>query len=136
MYEPRDHNAYEPEVDDYVVWERPNGDHEEGWVYFKGEPTEKKRGFPYHPHYITIEVSVRPKPHCRYSKGDPHKMIHSLLLCYVGQWKELRYVKSRKHAKDSVERDEIDYIEYTKIHKPPKEESTYHSQQYRYEDVQ
>ena len=49
---------YEPEVDDYVVWERPNGDWEEGWVYFKGDPPVKKRGFPETPRYITIEVSV------------------------------------------------------------------------------
>ena len=29
---------YEPAVDDYVIWNRPNGDKEEGWVYFKGDP--------------------------------------------------------------------------------------------------
>ena len=37
---------YEPEVDDYVVWERetwvgPISD--EGWVYFKGDPVEEKK---------------------------------------------------------------------------------------------
>ena len=30
--------TYEPQVDDYVIWKRPNGDWEEGWVYFKGDP--------------------------------------------------------------------------------------------------
>ena len=26
---------YEPQVDDYVIWNRPNGDIAEGWVYFR-----------------------------------------------------------------------------------------------------
>ena len=30
--------TYEPQVDDYVIWKRPSGDWEEGWVYFKGDP--------------------------------------------------------------------------------------------------
>ena len=89
---------YEPEVDDYVVWERPNGDWEEGWVYFKGDKMEKKRGFRECPRYITIEVSVRDKPTCQYSSGKDmeHKKIHTLLLCYDNCWSELRYVKHRR----------------------------------------
>ena len=35
--------TYEPQVDDYVIWKRPNGDWEEGWVYFKGDKIPKKR---------------------------------------------------------------------------------------------
>ena len=35
--------AYEPEVDDYVVWERPNGGKDEGWVYFKGDPVDNDK---------------------------------------------------------------------------------------------
>ena len=89
---------YEPEVDDYVVWERPNGDIEEGWVYFKGDKMEKKRGFPQCPRYITIEVAVRDKPNCMYSSGKDmeHKRIHTLLLCYDSNWNELKYVKHRR----------------------------------------
>ena len=26
---------YEPEVDDYVIWNRPSGDIEEGWVFLR-----------------------------------------------------------------------------------------------------
>jgi len=89
---------YEPEVDDYVVWERPNGDWEEGWVYFKGDKIPKKKGFPESPYYITIEVAVRDKPNSMYSSGKPmeHKKIHTLLLCNDCYWHELRYVKNRR----------------------------------------
>ena len=34
---------YEPEIDDYVIWNRPNGDIEEGWVYFKGDPVDNEK---------------------------------------------------------------------------------------------
>jgi len=89
---------YEPEVDDYVVWERPNGDIEEGWVYFKGDKIPKKRGFNETPRYITIEVSIRDKPNCMYSSGKTmeHRKIHTLLLCYDSNWNELRFVKHRR----------------------------------------
>ena len=91
---------YEPEVDDYVIWERPNGDHEQGWVYFKGDVVDNekrvKNGWNPVPRYITIETGVRPKPYCEHAKGDPHKMIHTLLLCYESYWNELRYVKHRR----------------------------------------
>ena len=30
--------TYDPQVDDYVIWKRPSGDWDEGWVYFKGDP--------------------------------------------------------------------------------------------------
>ena len=53
---------YEPEVDDYVIWNRPNGDIEEGWVYFKGDPVdnEKRIKDKWNPvsRYITIETNV------------------------------------------------------------------------------
>ena len=90
--------TYEPQVDDYVIWNRPNGDIEEGWVYFKGEKLPKKRGFLESPYYITIEVAVRDKPDCMYSSGQPmrHKKIHTLLLCNDHCWHELEYVKNRR----------------------------------------
>jgi len=89
---------YEPQVDDYVIWNRPNGDIEEGWVYFKGDKIPKKRGFNESPRYITIEVAVRDKPNCMYSSGKDmeHKKIHTLLLCYDDYWHELEYVKHRR----------------------------------------
>tara|TARA_Y100001970_G_C14017128_1_gene741506 strand:- start:409 stop:789 length:381 start_codon:yes stop_codon:yes gene_type:complete len=125
---------YEPEVDDYVIWDQGEYGKHEGWVYFKGEKEEPKKGFPHNPRYITIEIGVKPKPHCQYTKrNDPHKMIHTLLLCYEQAWHELKYVKSRKHAKNSVDRDNIDYEEYIKTHSSY---DSYHSQEYRYEDVQ
>ena len=74
---------YEPQVDDYVVWSR-NGDKDEGWVYFKCDQ------------YITIETHVRPKPKCRYAKNDPHKYIHTLLLCQHNVWYQLKYIKNRR----------------------------------------
>ena len=93
---------YEPEVDDYVIWERSNGDWEEGWVYFKGDPVDNekrvKQGWNSVSRYITIETGVRDKPDCMYSSGKPmlHKKIHTLLLCNEECWHELRYVKHRR----------------------------------------
>ena len=93
--------TYEPEVDDYVIWNRPNGDIEEGWVYFKGDPVdnEKRAKDGWNPisQYITIETGVKPKPNCSYTKNERHKMIHTLLLCFEHDWINLKYIKSRKH---------------------------------------
>ena len=93
---------YEPEVNDYVIWEREawNGIHrDEGWVYFKGDVVEPKKGFVTTPRYITIETGVRPKPNAMLiGSDDPHKMVHTLLLCYESQWKDLKFVKRRKSS--------------------------------------
>ena len=92
---------YEPEVDDYVIWNRPNGDIEEGWVYFKGDPVDNEKrikdGWNSVSRYITIETNVRDKPDCFYTSGKPmlHKKIHTLLLCNEDCWHELEYVKHR-----------------------------------------
>ena len=88
--------TYDPKVDDYVIWKRPNGDHEEGWIYFKGDKMEKKRGFRESPRYITIEVAVKDKPECRYTRNEKHKKIHTLLLCNEQCWHQLEYVKNRR----------------------------------------
>ena len=94
--------TYEPQVDDYVIWNRPNGDIEEGWVYFKGDPVDNekrvKQGWNTISRYITIETNVKPKPNCVYTSGKPmrHKMIHTLLLCNEECWHELVYVKHRR----------------------------------------
>ena len=42
---------YDPEVNDYVVWNTPMGLVHKGWVYFKCED------------YITIEIGVKLKNH-------------------------------------------------------------------------
>ena len=50
--------TYDPQVDDYVIWKRPNGDWEEVWVYFKGDPVynekRNKQGLNSVSQYITI----------------------------------------------------------------------------------
>ena len=78
--------SYVPQVNDYVVWDKGEYGKDEGWVYFVSDE------------YITIETAVRPKPKCRYSVNEPHKFIHTLLLCYSHNWKELKYIKSREFA--------------------------------------
>ena len=88
---------YEPEVNDYVIWDRGEYGKDEGWVYFKcdEEITYNLEGIE-QPRYITIETGVRPKPNCEYSKNDPHKFVHTLLLCYQSSWHQLKFVKKRK----------------------------------------
>jgi len=94
--------TYEPQVDDYVIWKRPNGDWEEGWVYFKGDPVDNekrnKQGWNSVSQYITIEVVVYPKKECTYTSGKHmrHKNIHVTLLCNKECWHELEYVKNRR----------------------------------------
>ena len=108
---------YEPEVDDYVVWERPSGDTDEGWVYFKGDPVDNelriKQGWNPVARYITIETGIRPKPQCQYSKNDPHKYIHTLLLCYDSDWHQLKFIKKRdgKHIQHYSQYDDLSGIE-------------------------
>jgi len=72
--------SYEPEVNDYVYW-KP---HIEGWVYFKGDE------------YITIETAVSPKDETNYECCSLHRNNRLLVVCYVSQWKELEYVKTRQ----------------------------------------
>ena len=91
---------YEPEVNDYVVWEREcwSGVHrDEGWVYFKVEPVEPKKGFTTPTRYITIETSVRDKPKEQLDGSSfLHNKVHTLLLCYESQWKDLKFIKKRE----------------------------------------
>ena len=104
--------TYEPKVDDYVIWKRPSGDWEEGWVYFKGDPVDNekrnKQGWNNLSQYITIEIHVYPKKECVYTSGKPmrHKNIHCLLICNKDNWNELEYVKNRRveeHYKELAE---------------------------------
>ena len=104
--------TYEPQVDDYVIWKRPSGDIDEGWVYFKGDPVDNekrnKQGCNNVSQYITIEIHVYPKKECVYTSGKPmrHKNIHCLLICNKDNWNELEYVKNRRveeHYKELAE---------------------------------
>ena len=71
---------YIPQVDDYVIWK----DHE-GWVYFFDDL------------YITIELGIKPKPNCEYTREEKHKYIHTLLLCYRQHWGNLEYRYTRRN---------------------------------------
>ena len=75
---------YTPEVDDYVRWTRKTGQVDEGWVYFKCDET------------ISIEIGVKDKPPCEYTKKEKHKKIHILVCCQSFLWHELEYVKHRR----------------------------------------
>ena len=93
---------YDPQVNDYVIWDKGLYGIDEGWVYFKGDIIPSKKGFKDNPRYITIETSIREKPVCTTSdkfrqKHNTlrHKYIHTLLLCNDANWSELKYVKSR-----------------------------------------
>ena len=112
--------TYDPQVDDYVIWKRPSGDWDEGWVYFKGDPVDNekrnKQGWNSVSQYITIEIHVYPKKECVYTSGKPmrHKNIHCLLICNKDNWNELEYVKNR--------RVEEHYQELAKIQKEDKKQ--------------
>ncbi len=79
--------SYVPIVDDYVIWhcEPPF----EGWVYFADSE------------YVTIEIGVKDKPPCQYTRNEKHKKIHTLLLCYPSRWHELEYVKNRRECDEN-----------------------------------
>lgn len=85
-------NSYTPRVDDYVRWVDSLGRVTEGWVYFFSE------------HYITIEVGVKDKPKCEYTRNEKHKKVHCLVVCFPQYWHELHYIKNR--------RDPIDIDQY------------------------
>ena len=129
---------YELEVDDYVVWERPNGDIDEGWVYCKTDPVDNEKrikdGWKPLSQYITIETSVRPKPNHLYSSGKEmkHKYIHTLLICNRENWNQLTFVKKRTDKQECQH-----YSQYDDVHgNEDRSVSMYKSQRHRYEDLQ
>ena len=92
--------SYIPKVNDYVRWIDPPFHCEEGWVYFVCPELETAPGFPDHPRYITIEIGVRDKPKDDAFNGtNLHSKIHTLLLCFEHDWKNLEYIKSRRFKK-------------------------------------
>ena len=107
-------NSYSPQVDDYVRWNH-NGNVDEGWVYFKGDE------------YLTIEVSVKDKPKCEYTKEEKHKKVHCLVVCHHWYWNELEYVKNRRPP---------DISEYKSQSRAYVDISSYKSQEGRYQDPQ
>ena len=104
--------SYEPEVDDYVIWDKGKYGKDEGWVYFKGDPVDNelriKHGWNPVARYITIETSIRPKSYV--SDSDPHKYVHTCLLCYECDWRNLQFVKKRE--RNTCEH----YSQYDDIH--------------------
>ena len=129
---------YEPQVDDYVIWDRPSGDIEEGWVYFKGDPVDNQKrikdGWQPVSRYITIETSIKPKVNCVYTSGKPmkHRYIHTLLLCNEDCWGELQYVKNRgtREIEHYSQYDDISGNEDKNLY------AGYKAQENRYSDVQ
>ena len=83
--------SYTPKINDYVKWKS----HIEGWVYFADKE------------YITIEMITRPKDLINYEACSLHRNERLLVLCYSDQWKELKYIKSRK----SIYEEEKDGME-------------------------
>ena len=81
---------YEPQVNDYVIWDKHEYGKDEGWVYFKSEE------------YITIETGIKPRPKDDCTEGSNgksrvlHQHVHTLLLCHHQFWGQLKYVKSRQ----------------------------------------
>ena len=90
--------TYKPRLNDYVKWKDL-----EGWVYYVDRE------------YITIEISVTPKPEEDLEHGTPHRNNRCLVVCYPQYYHELEYVTHREH-----------------VHAEP---STYKSQTYRDRDL-
>ena len=130
--------TYDPQVDDYVIWKRPSGDWDEGWVYFKGDPVDNeirnKQGWNNLSQYITIEIHVYPKKECSYTSGKPmrHKNVHCLLICNKECWHELEYVKHRRT------REILHYSQYDDVNQEKElanhYKGTYKSQEGRLQD--
>ena len=102
---------YEPEVNDYVIWTTALGMVHEGWVYFKAEPSEPKKGWRTPEQYITIEIGTKDRVECEYTADKPirHKKHHICLLCYKENWKELKFVRKRVSIHDDTDPDAVSY---------------------------
>ena len=100
---------YEPEVNDYVIWTTALGMVHEGWVYWKGDPIEPKKGWPTPTDYITIEIATKDREVCEYTADKPikHKKHHVCLLCYKHQWNELKFVRRRVSKTDNRDPDKL-----------------------------
>ena len=72
---------YEPQVNDYVKWVTELGQVHEGWVYFKADSTEERRGWKKPSRYITIEIATKPKKD--HSVIYQHSFINVFMFVYV-----------------------------------------------------
>ena len=112
------HTDYQPEVNDYVIWETTTPDkNDEGWVYFHTGDMPPDFNNNQHSRYITIETGIKPRPVCETEaqlgnkiNHPKHKYIHTLLLCFESDWCNLKYIHSRPNckSKDYYNRFEID----------------------------
>lgn len=75
---------YEPEVNDYVTWERNKL---KGWVYFKCDQ------------YITIEIMTKPIT----DRLSIHKFNHVCILCFPQYYHELNYITTRSQIHHGLE---------------------------------
>lgn len=73
--------TYKPKIDDYIKWRNV-----EGWIYFVDDE------------YLTIEIAVKDKPD---NLVVMHKKVHCLMVCYRYDWREIEYIKSRRHKNAS-----------------------------------
>lgn len=72
--------TYKPTVNDYVKW-----GNDQGWVYYVDSMGD----------YFTIEISVKDKPDCKYTKSHKHKKIHCCLVCPAMYWDNVKYIGKR-----------------------------------------
>ena len=105
---------YDPQVNDYVKWTTALGMIHEGWVYFKADRVEPKRGWSTPARYISIEIATKPRPQCDISTFL-HKRIHVCLCCYEDCWHELTFIKRRVSKQDDTNPDELSYGAYKKM---------------------
>ena len=135
---------YEPEVDDYVIWNQGEYGKYQGWVYFKSDSIDNdkrvKNGWNPVPRYITLEIGTKPKPQCDIAKDRNHKLIHTLLLCYESEWKNLTFIKKRKSKNDDTiiqwAKQDIGRREFYSKNKEQFMLDMYKSQNDRYLDTQ
>ena len=113
---------YDPQVNDYVRWTTALGMVHEGWVYFKADKTEPKRGWKTPSRYISIEIATKPRKQCDLT-SFLHKRIHVCLCCFEANWHELEFIRRRVSKQDNSDPDELSY-------------GAYKSQQHRPLDVQ
>ena len=109
---------YDPQVNDYVKWTTALGMVHEGWVYFKADQVEPKRGWTTPARYISIEIATKPRPQCDISTFL-HKRIHVCLCCYESNWHELEFIRRRVSKQDDSDPDLLSYGAYkSQKHRP------------------
>ena len=87
--------GYNPQINDYVIWENDIGHRHEGWVYFVAPEGEHKKGWKKPTRYFSLEIATKPRPQCDLTKFF-HKRIHVCLCCYEQSWNQVKLIKKRK----------------------------------------